>query len=93
MFWRENWHWLLALIVVISIGGFILFKPKTLVTVKKVYKVPDFSQIRKDKTIKDDETQQNKPLQRTWKLQWKNHRIPQTILPKYKLNLLGRKSP
>ncbi len=56
MFWRENWHWLLALIVVISVGGFILFKPKTPVTVKKVYKVPDFSQVRKDTASKGGET-------------------------------------
>ncbi len=56
MFWRKNWHWLLALIVVFGVGGFILFKPKTPVTVKKVYKVPDFSQVRKDKTSKGGET-------------------------------------
>lgn len=56
MFWRKNWHWLLALIVVFGVGGFILFKPKTPVPVKKVYKVPDFSQVRKDTTSKGGET-------------------------------------
>jgi len=56
MFWHKNWHWLLALIVVFGVGGFILFKPKTPVTVKKVYKVPDFSQVRKDTSSKDGKT-------------------------------------
>ena len=56
MFWRKNWHWLLTLIVVFGIGGFILFKLKTPVTVKKVYKVPDLSQVRKDMSNKGNET-------------------------------------
>ena len=56
MFWRKNWHWLLVLIVVIGVGGFILLKPKPPTAEKKVYNVPDFSQVRKDASSKGDKT-------------------------------------
>ncbi len=62
MFWRKNWHWLLALIVVFGVGGFILLKPKTPVPVKKVYKVPDLSQVRKDTSSKGDKTPTEQPV-------------------------------
>ena len=48
MFWRKNWHWLFALIVVFGIGGFLLFKPKPPNPEKKVFIVPDLSQVHKD---------------------------------------------
>ena len=54
MFLRKNWHWLLTLFVVIGIFGFILLKPKTPVTETKIFKVPDFNQIRKDVSNNDD---------------------------------------
>ena len=56
MYWRKNWHWLLVLIVVIGVGGFILLKPKPPTAEKKVYNVPDFSQVRKDASSKGDKT-------------------------------------
>lgn len=56
MFWSKNWYWLLMLIVVFGIGGFILLKPKTSVTAKKVYKKADISQVRKDVSSKGDKT-------------------------------------
>ena len=55
MFWRKNWHWLLALIVVFGVGGFILLKPKPPNTdTKKVFIVPDFDQVREDTSNNTD---------------------------------------
>lgn len=56
MLWRKNWYWLLMLIVVFGIGGFILLKPKASVTAKKIYKKPNISQVRKDVSSKGSET-------------------------------------
>lgn len=69
MFWRKNWHWMLTLIAVLGIGGFILLKPKLPVTEKKVFKVPDLSQVRKDTTSKGDET----PTEQTAEKDTGNH--------------------
>ena len=48
MFLRKNWYWLLTLLVVIGIFGFIILKPKAPVTETKIFKVPDANQVRKN---------------------------------------------
>ena len=91
MFWRKNWHWLLALIVVIGVGGFILFKPKTPATVKKVYKVPDFSQVRKDTTNKGDETRAEQTVAENTETPVEKSADPVDDTPETPLESLGEK--
>ncbi len=56
MLWYKNWYWLLALLVVIGIRGYVLLKPKPPVTLEKVHNKPELNKVRKAAPNKGMET-------------------------------------